>query len=130
MPAGGGTIPVEVVSLPDRKDASGQVEAINNTLDKAASASATAANGGKPIEASVKPDQITARIDALPPVSGSADVKVENQVEVRVTLNSDLLDAKVNAAAGRAEAKIPLSSSGARPGAVSMPGAASTPGAK
>lgn len=110
-------------------DASGQRAAINNTLDKAANASATAANGGRPIEATVKPDQITAKIDSLPPVSGEATVSVDNRVNVTVTVNEAMLNAKVEAAAGRAAARIPLSS-GARPGAVSMPGAAATPGAR
>ncbi|MGU3539979.1 phage tail tape measure protein [Methylobacterium sp. A54F] len=128
--AGGKTMPVEVVSLPSGSDASGQVAALNNTLDKAANASATAANGGKPIEATVKPDQITAKITEIPPVTGSAEVSVENRVNVSVTLNEPMLNAKVEAAAGRAVAKIPLSSSGARPGAVSMPGAAGTPGTR
>lgn len=81
------------------------------------------------LEATVKPDQITAKIDALPPVTGTADVNVTNQVNVAVTLNEPMLQAKIDASAGRAAAKMSLSSSGARPGAVSMPGAAATPGA-
>ena len=126
----GGTIPVQVVSMPPGLDASGQTDAIRNSLDKAATASATAANGGKPIEASVKPDQISAKVTDLPPVTGEAKVDIQNQIQVRVSVDESWITAKVESAAGRAAAKIPLASSGARPGAVSMPGAASTPGAK
>lgn len=124
----GGAVPVEVKALPSGADASGQAGAINNTLDKAANASATAANGGQPLEATVKPDQITARIDQIPPVSGEATVTVENHHQITVTLNTEMLDAKVNAAAGRAVANLPLSSGAARPGAATMPGAAAPPG--
>lgn len=125
--AGAKTIPVEVVSMRTGADPSGQVGAINNTLDKASSASATAANGGKPIEATVKPDQITAKIETLPPVSGEATVTIDPQ-RVIIELNSDMLTARIDGAVARKTAQIPLSSGG-RPGAVSMPGAATTPGA-
>lgn len=130
--AGGGPsspIPVEVKALPSGADASGQTSALTNTLDKAASASATAANGGQPIEATVKPDQITARVTEAVPVTGEASVAVESKLNVSVSLNEPMLQAKIESAAGRAVAKIPLSSSGSRPGAVSMPGAAAAPGA-
>ena len=127
--AGGSPIPVEVKALPSGADASGQVGALGNTLDKAASASATAANGGQPIEATVKPDQITAKIDQIPPVTGEANVAVESKVAVTLSLNEPMLQAKIESAAGRAVARIPLTSAGSRPGAVSMPGAAATPGA-
>ncbi|WP_342106367.1 phage tail tape measure protein [Methylobacterium sp. SI9] len=126
----GGTIPVQVVSMPAGSDASGQADAIRNSLDKAATASATAANGGKPIEATVKPDQISAKVTDMPPVTGEAKVDIQNQIQVRVSVDESWITAKVESAAGRAAAKIPLASSGARPGAVSMPGAASTPGAR
>lgn len=109
-------------------DASGQKAAINNSLDGAASASATSANGGKPVEATVKPDQITAKVTEIPPITGEATVNLNPQ-RVIVELNSDMLSAKVAGEVGRQTAKIPLASSGARPGAVSMPGAATTPGA-
>lgn len=81
------------------------------------------------VEATVKPDQITAKIDTLPPVTGEAKVDVESKVAVVLTLNEPMLQAKIESAAGKAVAKIPLSSSGSRPGAVSMPGASTTPGA-
>jgi len=126
---GGRTIPVEVVSLPSGSDRSGQEHAIGNTLDKAADSATTAANGGKPIEATVRPDQITAKVTEMPAVTGEATVTVDNHHQITVTLNTDMLDAKVNAAANKAVAKIPLNSGGGRPGAVSMPGAASAPGA-
>lgn len=127
---GGRTIPVEVVSLPAGADRSGQERALGNTLDKAADASTTAANGGKPLEATVKPDQIVAKVTEMPPVSGEATVSIDNRHQIAVTLNSDMLDAKVTASVGKAVAKIPLNSGGGRPGAVSMPGAASAPGAR
>lgn len=126
----GKTVPVEVVAMPSGSDRSGQERAIGNTLDGAAANASTAANGGKPIEATVKPDQITAKIEALPPVSGSAEVNVENHVQMTVTFDSDMLSAKIKSEVGRATASIPLSSAGARPGGISMPGAATTPGAK
>lgn len=71
---------------------------------------------------------ITAKVESLPPVTGTADVNVKTEVHATVTLNEPMLNAKIEAAAGRAAAKIPLSSGG-RAGATSMPGAASTPGA-
>ncbi len=127
---GAGTIPVEVVSMPKGSDASGQVDALKNTLDRKATESATAANGGKPLEATVKPDQITAKVAEIPPVTGEAKVDIQNQINVRVTVDESWITAKVESAAGRAAAKIPLASSGASPGAISMPGAATTPGAR
>ncbi|KQP11155.1 hypothetical protein ASF28_08920 [Methylobacterium sp. Leaf99] len=108
---------------------SGQATAINNTLDKAATASTTAANGGKPLEATVKPDQITARIENLPPVTGQATISLDPQ-RVIIDLNSDMLNARIEGAVSRKTATMALSSGGARPGAVTMPGAASPPGAK
>ena len=130
LSVGGGTVPVEVVSMPKGIDASGQSDALRNTLEKKTSDSATAANGGKPVEATVKPDQITAKIDAIPPVSGEAKVTVDQSTRVTVEVNADWVKATARAEAKSVVASIPLASSGARPGAVSMPGAATTPGAK
>ncbi len=126
---GGAPLPVEIVASSRGGDASGQGDALRNTLDKAASASATAANGGKPLEATVKPDQIVAKVSDLPPISGEATVTLQPQ-RVIVELNSDMLTAKIAGAVASQTAKMPLTSSGARPGAVSMPGAATTPGAQ
>lgn len=125
----GSPIPVEIVSASRAKDASGQSDAIRNDLGKAADASATAANGGRPIEAKVLPDQITAKVTEIPPVTGEATVTLQPQ-RVIVELNSDMLSAKIAGAVSAQTAKMPLTSSGARPGAVSMPGAASVPGAQ
>jgi len=155
---GGKTVPVEVVSLPDRAElatktlpggadpAKGyptEFQASRGLLSdllrgqEKRSEVMPGFGGSQPrtmpdqrLEATVRPDQITARVDSLPPVSGEATVTVDNHHQITVTLNTDMLDAKVNAAANKAVAKIPLSSGGGRPGAVSMPGAASTPGAK
>lgn len=125
---GGAPLPVEIVSSTRGGDASGQGDALRNTLDRAADASATAANGGKPLEATVKPDQIVAKVSDLPPISGEATVTLQPQ-RVIVELNSDMLTAKIAGAVASQTAKMPLASSGARPGAISMPGAAQTPGA-
>lgn len=125
----GSPIPVEIVSASRAKDASGQSDAIRNDLGKAADASATAANGGRPIEAKVLPDQITAKVTEIPPVTGEATVTLQPQ-RVIVELNSDMLTAKIAGAVSAQTAKMPLTSSGARPGAVTMPGAASVPGAQ
>lgn len=124
----------EAVPLPPGRpsfsgDPGGIIASLNNTLDKATAASATSANGGKPVEATVKPDQITAKVTEIPPVTGEATVTLDPQ-RVIVELNSDMLTAKIAGEVGRQTAKIPLAASGARPGAVSMPGAATTPGAK
>lgn len=112
------------------RDGSGQIGAINNTLDKAATASTTAANGGKPLEAKVMPDQITAQVKELPAISGQATVTVDQRTQVDVHVDADWIKATARAEAKSAVASIPLASSGARAGAVSMPGAAATPGAK
>ena len=116
--------------LPARPDASGQVGAINNTLDKAATASATAANGGKPVEATVKPDQITAKVTEIPPVTGTVTETITHQHNHTIELKTDMLDARIRSISQQTVKSIPLASSGARPGAVSMPGAAATPGAQ
>ena len=126
---GGAPLPVEIVSSSRGGDPSGQSDALRNTLDRAATAATTAANGGKPIEAKVMPDQITAKVSDLPPVSGEATITLNPQ-RVIVELNSDMLTAKIAGAVASQTAKMPLTSSGARPGAVSMPGAATTPGAQ
>ncbi|WP_197430593.1 hypothetical protein, partial [Methylobacterium sp. CCH5-D2] len=102
--------------------------ALANTLDKAAASSATAANGGQPLEATVKPDQITARIDQIPPVSGEATVTVDNNTHVTVTVDAEWVKATARAEAKQVVASMPLASSGARPGAATMPGAAAPPG--
>ena len=47
-----------------------------------------------------------------------------------ISLNTDLLDAKIRSVAAQTVKSIPLASSGARPGAISMLGAATTPGAQ
>ena len=125
----GSPLPVEIVSSSRGSDPSGQSAAIRNTMDRAADASATAANGGRPIEAKVMPDQIAAQVKEMPPLTGEATVTLNPQ-RVIVELNSDMLTAKIAGAVSAQTAKMPLTSSGARPGAVSMPGAASTPGAQ
>ncbi len=91
----------DLVPLPPRRgvDASGQVSAIRNTLDSVASASATAANGGRPIEAKVMPDQITAQVKDMPPVTGEATVTLNPQ-RVIIELNSDMLKATSRAKSG------------------------------
>ncbi len=111
------TIPVEVKAMPPdaRLDAGSHGAGVSTMPDQR-------------LEATVKPDQITARVDSLPPISGEATVTVENHHQITVTLNTEMLDAKVNAAAGRAVANLPLSSGAARPGAATMPGAAAPPG--
>ena len=125
-----GGLEARVDALRAKIDASGQITAINNTLEKQTNASAASANGGKPIEATVKPDQITAKISEIPPVTGTATVTVDQNTRVTVEVNADWVKATARAEAKSAVASIPLASSGARPGAVSMPGAATTPGAK
>ncbi|GJD65176.1 phage tail tape measure protein [Methylobacterium frigidaeris] len=65
-------------------DPSGQVGALSNTLDKATGAAATAANGGKPVEATVKPDQIQANVKP-----DQITAKVEGQAQVNVTVKVD-----------------------------------------
>ncbi|MCJ2108027.1 phage tail tape measure protein [Methylobacterium sp. E-041] len=126
----GGTIPVDVKALPSSSDASGQVKALGNTLDGAATASATAANGGKPIEATVKPDQITARVTDMPPLTGTMEAPEGRLVGQLTILPSPLLTAKLDQMEGSISAmRGTIGSSGGRPAAVSMPGAATTPGA-
>ncbi|MGU3665804.1 phage tail tape measure protein [Methylobacterium sp. A49B] len=133
-PAPGSGLPATTVPLPPARpaelggDPGGLAATLRNTLEQVVSAATTAANGGKPIEAKVMPDQITAKVPELPPVSGEATITLNPQ-RVIVELNSDMLTAKIAGAVASQTAKMPLTSSGARPGAVSMPGAASTPGA-
>ena len=127
---GGAPLPVEIVSSSRGGDATGQSDALRNTLDRAASAATTAANGGKPIEAKVMPDQITAKVSEMPPVSGTVTETITHQHNHTISLNTDLLRAEIRTIAAQTTKSIPLASSGARPGAVSMPGAAATPGAQ
>lgn len=125
-------------ALPDRaSDPSGQLAAIANTLDRVTLASAaragvgpspeTGAKGDSRLEATVKPDQILARVDQLPPVSGEARVTVDNNHQITITVDAEWVKATARAEAKQIVASMPLGSSGARPGAATMPGAAAPP---
>lgn len=128
---GGGAIPVEVTSLPDRgSDASGQASALNNTLDKATTAAATAANGGKPIEATVKPDQLVAQVREMPPLHGMINGELTHHVKVGLDLNTEMLRATVSSEVKKQAVSAPVGTSGIRSGAGTMPGTAQPPGGR
>lgn len=86
---GGGTVPVEVKSLPG-----------DARLDAGADKTERRATPDQRIEATVKPDQITAQVRELPPVSGEAKVTVDQNTRVTVEVNADWVKATA-----RAEAK-------------------------
>lgn len=117
--AGDKTIPVRVESLP-----------ADARLDATAARTEQRAMPDQRIEATVKPDQITARVTEIPPVTGSVEERVTHEHHHTITLNSDLLDAKIRSVTSQTVKSIPLASSGARPGAISMPGAAGNAGGR
>lgn len=83
------------------------------------------------LEATVKPDQITAKVENLPPITGTLEAPQGTLVGQLTVLPSPLLTAKLDQMQGSISAmRGTIGSSGARAGATTMPGAASTPGAQ
>jgi hypothetical protein len=80
----------------------------------------------------LKPDQVTAQLKEIPPVTvaGQATVQVDNRHQIDIHVDANWVKAQARSEARSVMSTIPLASSGASPGAISMPGAATSPSRK